>query len=92
MNVFLPRLLALPTLACLVAVLTASCSKTEPAPEPIRAVRTLTLGAASAGGTHEFAADVLARVESRLGFRVAGKLIARSAEVGQQVKAGQSLA
>lgn len=33
-----------------------------------------------------------ARVESRLGFRVGGKIIKRQAELGQRVKAGQVLA
>ena len=41
---------------------------------------------------HEYAGEVRARVESRLGFRVGGKLIKRQAELGQQVKAGQVLA
>ncbi len=70
----------------------AACSRTEPAPEPVRAVRTMTLGAETAGGSHEYAAEVRARVESRLGLRVAGKLVSRTAEVGQRVKAGQVLA
>jgi RND family efflux transporter MFP subunit len=61
-------------------------------PEPVRAVRTLTLGSDTAGASHEYAAELRARVESRLGFRVAGKLISRTAEVGQRVKAGQALA
>lgn len=79
------------TLLTLVATL-AACSRPEPAPEPVRAVRTLTVASDSAGGVHEFAAEVRARVESRLGFRVAGKMTARTAEVGQHVKAGQTLA
>ena len=33
-----------------------------------------------------------ARIESRLGFRVAGKIIRRQAEVGQHVQPGQVLA
>ena len=52
--------------ALLLLVWLAGCSKTEPAPEPIRAVRTITLGAEATGGTREYAADVRARVESRL--------------------------
>jgi membrane fusion protein, multidrug efflux system len=70
----------------------AACSRPEPAPEPVRAVRTLTVAADSAGGALEYAADVRARVESRLGFRVGGKMQSRSAEVGQRVVAGQALA
>ena len=36
--------------------------------------------------------EVRARVESRLGFRVAGKLVKRQAEIGQRVKPVQVLA
>ena len=70
----------------------AACSRIETAPEPVRAVRTMTVSAGTAAGSHEFAAEVRARTESRLGFRVAGKMISRPAEVGQHVKAGQVLA
>ena len=40
----------------------------------------------------ESSAEVRARVESRLGFQVAGKLVERPAELGQRVTAGQLLA
>jgi len=40
----------------------------------------------------EYAAEVRARVETRLGFRVGGKLVQRPAEPGQRVAAGQLLA
>lgn len=75
----------------LIALL-AACSRPDTAPEPIRAVRTMTVTPEAAGGSHEFAAEVRARTESRLGFRVAGKMISRPAEVGQRVKGGQVLA
>jgi membrane fusion protein, multidrug efflux system len=39
-----------------------------------------------------YSGEVRARVESRLGFRVAGKITQRQAEVGQRVKVGQVLA
>jgi membrane fusion protein, multidrug efflux system len=80
--------------SCLVAVLLllAACSKPEPTPEPIRAVRTLTVSAATTAPTQEFAADVRARVETRLGFRVGGKLVNRPAGLGDTVRAGQVLA
>jgi len=70
----------------------AACSRPAPAPEPVRAVRTLTVTADSAGGVQEYAAEVRARTESRLGFRVGGKMVARPAEVGLRVRSGQLLA
>jgi membrane fusion protein, multidrug efflux system len=85
------RLFLLPTLLAAAAALVA-CAKQEPAPEPIRAVRTLTVAADSAGGSHDYAAELRARTESRLGFRVGGKIVSRPAEVGQKVRAGQLLA
>ena len=81
-----------PAVALTAVAALAACSKPEPAPEPVRAVRTVTVSTQSAGGTQEFAAEVRARTESRLAFRVGGKITARPAEVGQHVKAGQLLA
>ena len=70
----------------------AACSRHEPAPEPVRAVRTLTVAGDVAGGRYEFAAEVKARIESRLGFRVGGKILQRDVDLGDSVKAGQVLA
>lgn len=76
----------------LTAALLAGCSRPEPPPEPVRAVKVLTVGVSSFQSGHEFSGEVRPRVESRLGFRVAGKIIRRQAELGQQVKAGAVLA
>ena len=76
----------------LTLALLAACSPATPPAEPIRAVRTITLATASVGGAHEYAAEVRARTESRLGFRVGGKLLSRSANIGDAVRAGQALA
>ena len=73
-------------------VLLCACSP-APSPEaPIRAVKVLTVSDSQLTSESEFAAEVKARVESRLGFRIPGKLIARYVELGQRVKAGQLLA
>ena len=80
------------TLALLGGLALAPCSKPESVPEPVRAVRTLTVGSDSAGGSYEFAAEVKARTESRLGFRVGGKIVRRNADLGDSVKRGQVLA
>jgi len=75
-----------------VAALLVACSKPPVSEEPIRAVKVMTVGLAATQAGLEYAAEVRPRVESRLGFRVGGKLTARSAELGQRVKAGQVLA
>lgn len=74
------------------AVALAACSKKAAPAEPVRAVRTLTVSASATGGTVDYAAEVRARVESRLGFRVGGKMVSRPASLGDSVKAGQVLA
>src|SRR5207244_9005853 len=76
----------------LAAAVLGACSSGTPPAEPTRAVRTITLAATTVGGEHEYAADVRARTESRLGFRVGGKLLSRSANLGDTVRAGQVLA
>jgi hypothetical protein len=72
--------------------LVAACSRPVAQEEPIRAVRVVTVAVQAPDARFEYAADVRPRVESRLGFRVGGKIIRRQAEVGQRVKAGQLLA
>ncbi|MDO9438061.1 efflux RND transporter periplasmic adaptor subunit [Hydrogenophaga sp.] len=74
------------------AMALAACTPAAPPQEPIRSVKLLTVGASSIAASHEYAGEVRARTESRLGFRVGGKLVQRPAEVGQRVKAGQLLA
>jgi RND family efflux transporter MFP subunit len=51
----------------------------------------LATAARVAGYERGFTGTVGARVESNLGFRVAGKIVERLVNVGQQVKAGQPL-
>jgi len=70
----------------------AACSRQAPVQEPVRSVKLLTVGATDLNARNEYAAEIRARIESRLGFRVAGKLIQRQAEAGQRVQAGQVLA
>lgn len=73
-------------------ILLAACSKAPSADEPVRAVRTQVVGIGSAAVSHEYAAEVRARTESKLGFRVGGKLVRRLVDAGDAVKAGQALA
>jgi len=79
-------------LSLAVAALLAACGQKPAASEPVRAVRTITVGALSGAVTRDYAAEVHARVESRLGLRVGGKITARPVNLGDRVKAGQVLA
>ncbi|SIP94178.1 RND family efflux transporter, MFP subunit [Pseudacidovorax sp. RU35E] len=58
----------------------------------MRAVKLMTVAVTPFSSEPEFAGEVRAQVESRLGFRVGGKLLRRQADLGQRVKAGQVLA
>lgn len=80
-------LLGLATVALL-----AACSRPAPSEEPMRSVKLLTVGVGALQSSLEYSGEVRARVESRLGFRVAGKIVQRQAELGQRVRAGQVLA
>lgn len=73
-------------------LLLSACSKPPPAQEPLRAVKLVTVTLGTVESSPELAGEVRARVESRLGFRVGGKVVRRQAEVGQRVRAGQVLA
>lgn len=78
-------------MAVLLAALLAGCSKAPPPAPDVRPVRALTLAAGNGGASAEFSGDVRPRYESRLGFRVGGKISARQVDVGTVVKRGQVL-
>jgi multidrug efflux system membrane fusion protein len=84
--------ISLPGIALLLAAAVAGCSRPQPAEEPVRAVKVQAVGASAFETVPEFSAEVRARIESQLGFRVAGKILRRQAELGQRVQAGQVLA
>ena len=84
--------LARPGLLLLAAVALTACSRPAPVEDPVRAVKVMTVRRASLQATQEFSGEVRPRIESRLGFRVAGKLVRREVELGQRVQAGQVLA
>ncbi|WP_157778709.1 efflux RND transporter periplasmic adaptor subunit [Massilia violaceinigra] len=77
--------------AAVMAALLSACSKPAEKTEDIRPVRALVLTSSSVGVNAEFAGEVRARVESRLGFRVGGKITARKVDAGTVVKKGQVL-
>lgn len=84
------RLLALTTAAAL-ALTACQPGQTAAPPQP-RPVRTMLTTLEPQRDVVRYAAVIKPRIESDLGFRVAGKVTARLVEVGQRVAAGQALA
>ena len=79
----------------LLTLLLAACSETPPPPALPRLIRTVTVAAADAtpnGGLRAYSGEVRARIETTLGFRIAGKIVERRVDAGTVVKAGQVLA
>lgn len=70
----------------------AACSRPEAPQEPLRAVKLIQVAPAVLQSGPEYAAEIRARTESALGFRVGGKLLQRPAQLGETVRAGQLLA
>jgi multidrug efflux system membrane fusion protein len=77
--------------AAAVSLLLSACSRPADKAEDIRPVRAMVLSASSVGVNAEFSGEVRPRVESRLGFRVGGKITARKVDAGAAVKPGQVL-
>ncbi len=75
-----------------IVMLLSACGSPPEAPEIIRPVRLATLNENQALPQMVLSGEVRARVESRLGFRVPGKIEARLVELGQAVKKGDTLA
>lgn len=77
----------------LVALALSGCAKQEPQPDVPRPVlSTVVTPAPLAGAIAAYAGEVRARHESDLAFRIGGKVVARTVEVGSAVKRGQVLA
>ncbi|MDO8654266.1 MAG: efflux RND transporter periplasmic adaptor subunit [Undibacterium sp.] len=72
-------------------VVLGACSKQAEKTEDIRPVRAVKVTAGSTELAAEFSGEIRPRVESRLGFRVGGKIVARNVDVGTEVKRGQIL-
>jgi RND family efflux transporter MFP subunit len=80
-------------LIALAAFALAGCGKgPEPRPEEVRAVRVLKVGGPALAEVLEFPGEVRPRYETRLGFRVGGKIVERLVETGSTVRAGQPIA
>ena len=87
-----PSLLRAAAGALFAVALLSACAKPEPAPVPVRPVQLAQVKQGGAADTAVFAGEVKPRHESDLGFRIAGKVIARSVDMGARVTRGQTLA
>ncbi|HYA20034.1 MAG TPA: efflux RND transporter periplasmic adaptor subunit [Burkholderiales bacterium] len=80
-------------LALILSVLVAGCAEQTEPQTVVRPVRVFTIGDPQAAGNGEsYAGEVKARFETKLAFRVPGKVVARRVEVGDRVQKGQLLA
>ena len=71
----------------------ANASRPATAAEPIvRPARVMQVSYHLRGHTVTMAGTVVPRIESTLGFRVAGKIVERLVDVGAVVKSGQAIA
>jgi RND family efflux transporter MFP subunit len=73
------------------ALALSGCSKPVEKVEEVRPVRAVKLAAATTDTVAEFSGEIRARYESRLGFRVTGKIVQRKVDVGAVVKKGDVL-
>jgi RND family efflux transporter MFP subunit len=75
------------------ATLLAACERHEAEQpyEEARPVRTVIVGRHAGSVSAVYSGEIVARYESRLGFRTAGKIVARLVDVGAVVKRGQPL-
>lgn len=78
-------------LLVLLGLLVTGCSKKIEQIEDIRPVRVMVLAPANAQSVLELAGEIQPRYESRLGFRVGGKVVARHVDIGSTVRRGQIL-
>lgn len=74
------------------ALLLSGCQRPDaPAYEEVRPVRTLVAGSSAGSVGARYSGELVARYESQLGFRVAGRVAVRLVEVGSVVKRGEPL-
>ena len=87
------RSITLPMAILGIAALVAGCKgEAKVDEEVVRPVKVAVVEAAAAGRTLIYSGVVRPRIESPIGFRVAGKIVARTVNVGDRVKIGQVIA
>jgi membrane fusion protein, multidrug efflux system len=81
------------TVALIVSVLVSACQReSEPPAAEVRPVRTVTVAKRDIGETVTYTGRIEAENETRLSFRIGGRMVERRANVGDHVEPGQILA
>ena len=70
----------------------AGCARNEPTAEPVRPVQLTQVSLGNASASAVLAGEVRPRHEMDLAFRIPGKIIERTVDVGARVRRGQALA
>ena len=77
-------------IASLALFLLSACEREAEAPPPeVRPVRTVTIVKRETGETVSYTGRIEAETETRLAFRICGRMIERRVNVGDQCQAGQ---
>jgi RND family efflux transporter MFP subunit len=79
-------------LPAFIVTLTACRRAEEPPPPEVRPIRVFTVDKLAAGDTVSLTGTVQAETEVNLSFRIDGRMVERSVNVGDAVKAGQQIA
>ena len=80
------------TLLAHAAAIAAGCGNDKVASDPVRPVLTQTVKTGAPATRDVYSGEIRARYEADVGFRVAGKLVARQVDAGARVAKGQVLA
>ncbi len=85
------RIIVAGSLCATLALALSACHSAEVDPRTLPPLVRVMTPSGDAGSDHQFSGVVAARVQSDLGFRVGGKVIARLVDAGQLVRRGQPL-
>lgn len=85
--------MALPVAALALAAALAGCrSEAKVEQESVRPVKVVAVSAAARSRTLTYSGVVRPRIESPIGFRIAGKIVERAVNIGDRVMVGQAIA
>lgn len=78
-------------MAAVSLLVSTGCSEAEPDPRTLPPIVRVTTAGQNGGAANQFTGVVASRVQSDIGFRVGGRIMARRVNVGESVRPGQVL-